>query len=1169
MDIQASTGLDAVLAAGGSMGRLMRARDWAATPLGPMDGWPQSLRSSLSICLASEFPMVIYWGPRLATLYNDAYRPTLGVKHPRSLGQPADECWAEIWPTIGPMLEGVLTRGDATYSHDLLLILQRAGFREEGYFCFSFSPIRDESGGVGGVFCAVTETTERVVGARRLALVRELGERSTAAASSAAAACAWAAGVLARNPYDVPFALLYLLDGEHAELSGATGLVPGGPLSPARVALSGGGPWSLAAARTGVVEVAHPGAPQLTALAREGFDPPERALVLPIARPGAERPAGLLVAGLNSGRPVDGSSRDFAVLLADHVSAAVADATALQAERHRAEQLAALDRAKTMFFSNISHEFRTPLTLLLGPTEDLLAEREALRGSDRERVEMIHRNALRLLKLVNALLDFSRAEAGRMTPRPEPVDLPALTAELASLFQVPAERGGLRLVVDCRPLPGPVDADPDMWEKIVLNLLSNAFKFTLDGEIRVRVEAAGEHVRLVVADTGVGIPPGELPRLFDRFHRVAGTGARSEEGSGIGLSLVRELVQLHGGTVEVDSTLGAGSTFTVLMPRRAGAAREPAAVPAVPGAAPAGRASGAYVQEAMSWAPPAPAAAGEPGLAPEVLVVDDNADMRAYLHRVLAPHWRVRSVAGGREALAASAEAVPELVLSDVMMPGLDGFGLLRALRADEATRHVPVILISARAGQEAAIEGLDAGADDYLIKPFTAAELTARVRTHLETARQRRRAAERVAALAEASRRLTAGLDPDEISRVLCEEIVPAFAAGCAVWLHHDDPDGDGDSGGRPRPAPAATPGSSPATCRRRPAPRSTPRPPARHRRRPADHSQHPQHSHRPRRPCRLAGRRGRGRGRGRGGDAGVAAPWPGDRRGDPGRADGRHGRPRRAGVPARPGRPRRRRPRQRRPVRAPAPHLGAAPALTAARRPAPLPGDRAGLPLPAGRGRPVRRRRLVRRAGPARRPAGAGDRRRDGAGRAGRRADGAAAHRDPGVHAGGAARRAAAGTAQRVPRHGRPPPVHHLVLRGLRPGRAPAGAGQRRAPAAAAVVAVRAGAAAAGAPRPAARRGRGLRLRRPDLQRAAGVEPAVLHRRPGGGPRAPAGRPAGRAVRRAQRVHRPGGAVRAGDERDGPAGRRRRRGVAGSAPPPGGSLAVHPLSVDSDRSS
>ncbi|MFB4278019.1 SpoIIE family protein phosphatase [Nonomuraea sp. MTCD27] len=795
-------GMDALLGEGGSMGALMRHRCWQGTPLGPMAGWPQSLRSSVGICLSSRFPMIIFWGPELAQLYNDAYVPILGSKHPAALGQPAEECWREIWDVIGPMLRQVLDRGQATYSDDLLLITQRFGFREECYFTFSYSPVRDESGGVGGVFCAVTETTERVVGERRLAILRELGQQ-TLAATSAAEACADAAAVFARSLAEVPFALLYLLDagGRTATLAGAAGLPPGHPLSPITVDLDGPACWPLAAALGGPQEVPCPAGFEPARLTRAGFDPPHTAMISPLLQAGAERPAGFLVAGVSSARPLDDDCRTFLGLAASHISAALANATAFEAERRRAEQLAELDRAKTMFFSNVSHEFRTPLTLMLGPAEDLLAA--PLPDADRERVRTIHNNALRLLKLVNTLLAFSRSEAGAMPADLRPADLAGLTGELASLFQVAVERGGLALVVECAALSRPVLLDRDMWEKVILNLLSNAFKFTLEGEIRVRVEEAGDRARVTVTDTGVGIAAEELPRLFDRFHRVSGTRARSGEGSGIGLALTRELIHRHGGTIEVESTQGKGSTFTVLLPFAPDPVWESTAAGPDHGVQ-----ATAYVQEALGWTPSYPSSPGEP--APEVLIVDDNADMRTHLVRLLSPHWRVSAVGDGRAALRAVELAPPELVLTDVMMPGLDGFELLRALRADERTQTVPVIMVSARAGQEATIEGLSAGADDYLIKPFTAVELVARVGAHLRLSRQRNQVARRLRELTEITERLHASLDPAEIAGTVCEWLVPDYAAGCAIWLLDEgDEGGAGPSSGRGVPVPLARRGS------------------------------------------------------------------------------------------------------------------------------------------------------------------------------------------------------------------------------------------------------------------------------------------------------------------------------------------------------------------------
>lgn len=408
-------------------------------------------------------------------------------------------------------------------------------------------------------------------------------------------------------------------------------------------------------------------------------------------------------------------------------------------------RLGQLDAAKTAFFNNVSHEFRTPLTLMLGPLEDGLADAdEPLGPRQRERALLAHDNALRLLKLVNALLDFARLEAGRLRACYAPLDIAALTAELAGMFQSAAERAGLSLVVACPPLGDPVWVDRDMWERIVPNLVSNALKFTHAGAITVRVRDEGGQVALEVADTGVGIPEAELPRIFDRFHRVSGAVGRAHEGTGIGLALVRELVSLHGGRVSAQSAVGRGTTIRVEIPR--GHAHLPSeAVSSEPVALGVSGAVAAHVAEAARWSggPTMPAAvgAGEGSAGPRarVLVVDDNADLRHYLCGLLAPIYDVTAAADGQEALEAVRSHRPEIVVSDVMMPRLDGFGLVRALRADPATASLPVILLSARAGEEAAVAGLGTGADDYLVKPFAARELLARVRTHVELSRARR----------------------------------------------------------------------------------------------------------------------------------------------------------------------------------------------------------------------------------------------------------------------------------------------------------------------------------------------------------------------------------------------------------------------------------------------
>jgi PAS domain S-box-containing protein len=764
--VQQQVHTEECLTGGGEMGRLMRAHDWSATPLGPVADWPQSLQTAVSICLNSRFPIVLWWGPDLRLLYNDAWRPVLGqTKHPQALGSPGREVWPEIWHIIGPMLEGVLAHGKATWSDDQLLPLDRNGYLEEAYFTYSYSPILGDGGKVGGVFAAVNETTQRVIGERRLKTLRGLAAQA-AMAKSAAEACRAAVATLAANPSDVPFALLYVLsdDQKQAWLCDSTGLPANHPARPTVIGLADDSSalWPLAS-------VVESGQMLVDLDARFGElptnpwpVPAQQAVLLRLMASGQDRAVGVLVLGVNPGRELDDEHRGFHDLVAGHVATAIANARAYEEERKRAEALAELDRAKTTFFSNVSHEFRTPLTLMLGPVEDMLAKpAEQMQLENRQLLEVIHRNGLRLQKLVNTLLDFSRIEAGRVQASYEPTDLATFTAELASNFRSACQKAGLELVVDCPPLPEPVYVDRDMWEKVVLNLVSNAFKYTLAGRIEVHLRSVNGQVELSVRDTGTGIPAEEMPKLFERFHRVEGSRGRTQEGSGIGLALVRELVKLHDGEVRAESTCGEGSVFTVSLPLgkahlpadRISAARTLASTAL--GAAP-------YIEEALRWLPGSSETnLGQPALLEgrngdgtrartdatgkrcRILLADDNADMRDYVRRLLAEWYDVRIVADGQAAWVAAQESVPDLIVSDVMMPGLDGFGLLRQLRADPRTREVPVILLSARAGEEARVEGLEAGADDYLIKPFSARELLARVQARLELAKLRRESQE------------------------------------------------------------------------------------------------------------------------------------------------------------------------------------------------------------------------------------------------------------------------------------------------------------------------------------------------------------------------------------------------------------------------------------------
>ncbi len=594
--------------------------------------WPQSLKTAIRIILTSRQPMFIWWGRRLVNLYNDAYIPVLGGKHPAALGKYAPDIWHEIWHVVGPRAEQALSRDEGTYDEALLLLMERNGYVEETYFTFSYSPIVDEAGGYGGIFSPVTEETQRIIGERQLALLRELSVR-TADARTWQDACTLSAAALATNPHDIYWALLYMIDADKnaAVLAAATGVEPGSRAAPLVVPLDEGElvpavprdgvPGTMASTAAGCQPAARgrwqplprrAGRSCWTTLPRCRLlsppicppacaaSPPPAPSPFRISTSGATGKTGILVVGLSPLRLWDDSYQRFLDLVTGEIAAAIANAQAYAEERRRAEALAELDRAKTTFFSNVSHEFRTPLSLMLGPLDDLL--RDGLPPAAHQQVDMVHRNALRLLRLVNTLLDFARIEAARMEAAYEPVDLAALTTDLAATFRSAIERAGMQLIVDCPPLPEPVYVDREMWEKIVLNLLSNAFKFTFAGEIVVSLRWRDDHVELSVRDTGTGIPATELPHVFDRFHRAPGARGRTIEGTGIGLALVKELVRLHGGTIEAASVVDQGSVFTVSLPT--GCEHLPAGCIGTPRTQ-ASTALGAmpFVEEALRWLP--------------------------------------------------------------------------------------------------------------------------------------------------------------------------------------------------------------------------------------------------------------------------------------------------------------------------------------------------------------------------------------------------------------------------------------------------------------------------------------------------------------------------------------------------------------------------------------
>jgi signal transduction histidine kinase/ActR/RegA family two-component response regulator len=711
-----------LFAVGGEAGRLMAAFDWSATPVGPVEFWPASLRFAVRTVLVSKFPMVLTWGPEFLQFYNDAYAPLIGAKHP-AIGEDIRMTLAEGWDALGPPIQRAMETLDASWLPGLLLLLERSGYREETYFTVSHAPAFGDDGRVAGMHAVCTEVTGQILGDRRQLLLHDLstaGARLGNERDTVAAMC----DALEGDSFDVPFAAVYL------SVPGEAGF--------RRVASVGCDP-ALLPESTGAEIEDLPGLVDRLDVPGGPFgDRVTEAVVLPLTASVDGEQMGLLLAGRSPNRALDAAYRSFYELMAGQFTSAIANIRAFETERLRAESLAELDRAKTTFFSDVSHELRTPLTLLLGPIGDVLEDAsEPLPPGVQEQLTLALRNGQRLQRLVNDLLDFASIEAGRASPLRVRTDVATFTAELAGIFRAATERAGLRLTVDCPPLDRPAFIDPLMWEKVVVNLLANAVKYTFVGGIHVAVRPDGDYFVLTVSDTGVGIVPDELPQLFHRFHRVAGATARTREGTGIGLALVHELAALHGGDVSVESEPGTGSTFTVTLPFGEPDAVEDAHRPAV---GPSDAARG----EAQSWVDDTsrPSGPALPASGGSVLVVDDNADMRAYLTRLLGPHWSVRTTGNGEEALAAVAEAAPDVVLTDVMMPRVDGFELLRGLRADPATRDIPVIMLTARAGQEASVEGLEAGADDYLAKPFRADELVARVRVVLERTARRRSAA-------------------------------------------------------------------------------------------------------------------------------------------------------------------------------------------------------------------------------------------------------------------------------------------------------------------------------------------------------------------------------------------------------------------------------------------
>ncbi|MCA0296314.1 MAG: response regulator [Actinobacteria bacterium] len=695
----------------GEMGAKVASFDWAGTRLGPITGWPAAARGAVVLCLGSLFPMTLRLGDELIVLYNDACREVFGPERfSAALGRRSDEVWPEADAESRALIEQVVTTGEPFFAVDRGVHLDRALPGEECYFTFSHSAIVEDDGRTSGVMSVVVESTWQVLADRRLRCLERLG-REIVDSSTQTELAELAMAVLASNAADHPAGALFRATRSGDDVGAALASF-GEPIDHDRAG---------ALARACLADSApHHDNGEDTAAARLH--------AYPVLEPETHTPTHVLVIRHHAARPWDAELDSYLTLLAISLAAALLTRTELWTERDRVARATALDAAKSQFFTGMSHELRTPLTLISAPVEDILAR--DLDDHTRADLALVQANVARLSRLVEAMLDFNRMEAGRLVPRLRRCDVTTLVRGLAATFAPTLERAGLEFVVDVPDLARPALVDHDVLERIVLNLLSNAVKFTPSGSVTLSLDSDDTGYAITVTDTGSGIDPDDHDRVFARFERLGPpSGTRAPVGAGIGLAMVRQLTELLGGTVALRSALGEGSTFTVRLPF------EPPE-PAGTGDSITPRRAPSFLAEFAEWTASAPASARTDR--PRLLAVEDDAQLARFLADSLSDSYVVETAADGASALEAIRRDRPDVVLSDLAMPGVDGLELVRLIRDDPSLRGLPVLLLSARGSDDAAAAGLGEGADDYIAKPFTLVDLKARIAANLERARER-----------------------------------------------------------------------------------------------------------------------------------------------------------------------------------------------------------------------------------------------------------------------------------------------------------------------------------------------------------------------------------------------------------------------------------------------
>ena len=643
------------------MGRRFRLTDWSATPLGPVERWPQSLRIAVSICLNSRFPMFVWWGNALVNIYNDAYIPVLGKRHPQAFGQPARDFWNDIWNVLGPQVDEVMLHGRPTWNERELLVMERNGFTEETYFTWSYSPIHDEHGRVGGLFCACTEETPRVIVEReRDALVRS-------AQDTAQTLQTWfdnAPGFIAllRGPQFV----FEMVNKAYYELVGHR------PLQ---------------------------GLPAFEALPdvrNQGFEEILQR-VYTRGEPFVGRAVRLTLQGAPQGPVIE----RFVDLVYQPVVESDGKVRGIFAQGHDVtEQVRAVhalqeaDRRKDEFLATLAHELRNPLAPIRQAAQ--LAKTHRLAPAQNAwALDVIERQSRHMALLLDDLLDVARISSGRLALRRERVTLGSVIDAAVETVRPLLDERRHRFAVSGDGAAVMVDADPLRLAQVLSNLLSNAVKYTDEGG-SIELHAAREdgHAVIRVRDNGIGLSEASREQVFQMFSQVSPVRARSEGGLGIGLSLSRGLVEMHGGTIEAHSAgLGQGAEFVVRLPALAA---EPAA----------------------ATAEPAPAEANAADTR-EVLIADDNLDAASSLALLLelAGH-RVHTARDGQEALEVAERTRPDVAILDIGMPGLNGYQVASAIRSRPWGRAVRLIALTGWGQHEEQQRARSAGFDHHCTKP-------------------------------------------------------------------------------------------------------------------------------------------------------------------------------------------------------------------------------------------------------------------------------------------------------------------------------------------------------------------------------------------------------------------------------------------------------------------